>query len=152
MPSTNPFVVKFAFSIIAVLGCHDRLIFKGHLPFSDEAHLNRFVDHSLRIRRKDFLAFAAEKSERLVTSAKGFAAQHGRAPGGAGHSMGMLINEPPMIAPWDETILTPGLVIGLELGPVETEGMFITEELLQVTPSGYDRLTAEAPTLIELDF
>ena len=77
MPATNAFLVKFASSIIAVLGCHDRVIFKGHLPFSDEHHLNRFVDHALRIQRKDFLAFAAEKSERLVTSAKGFAAQHG---------------------------------------------------------------------------
>jgi hypothetical protein len=77
MPAANAFLVKFASSIIAVLGCHDRVIFKGHLPFSDEHHLNRFVDHSLRIPRKDFLAFAAEKSERLVTSAKDFAAQQG---------------------------------------------------------------------------
>jgi hypothetical protein len=77
MPTTNPFLVKFASSIIAVLGCHDRVLFRGHLPFSDQAHLNRFVDHTLRIRRKDFLAFAAEKSELLVTNAKDFAAQHG---------------------------------------------------------------------------
>jgi hypothetical protein len=77
MHATNPFVVKFASSIIAVLSCHDRVIFKGHLPFSDEAHLNRFVDHTLRIPRKDFLAFAEQKSELLVTHAKDFAAQHG---------------------------------------------------------------------------
>jgi hypothetical protein len=77
MQATNAFLAKFASSIIAVLGCHDRVIFKGHLPFSDERHLNRFVDHTLRIKRKDFLAFAAEKSERLVTSAKDFADQHG---------------------------------------------------------------------------
>jgi hypothetical protein len=76
MQPTNPFLVKFASSIIAVLGCHDRLIFKGHLPFSDEAHLNRFVDHILRIKRKDFLAFAERQSERLVTNAKDFAARH----------------------------------------------------------------------------
>jgi hypothetical protein len=76
MPSTNPFVVKFASSIIAVLGCHDRVLFKGHLPFSDEAHLNRFVDHTLSIKRKDFLAFAEEQSQLLVTHAKDFAAQH----------------------------------------------------------------------------
>jgi hypothetical protein len=43
MQSTNPFVVKFASSLIAVLGCQDRVIFKGHLPFSDEAHLNRYL-------------------------------------------------------------------------------------------------------------
>jgi Xaa-Pro aminopeptidase len=94
----------------------------------------------------DLAALAAKEKAR-----RGFATQHGRARGGAGHSMGMLINEPPMIAPWDDTVLTPGLVIGLELGPVEPEGMFITEELLQVTEAGYDRLTAEPPTLVELD-
>jgi hypothetical protein len=73
MPVPNSFLVKFASSIIAALGCHDRVIFKGHLPFSDEAHLNRFVDHTLRIKRKDFLTFAEEKSELLVTHAKDFA-------------------------------------------------------------------------------
>jgi hypothetical protein len=76
MGSTNAFLVKFASSIIAVLGCHDRVIFKGYLPFSNEAHLNRFVDHRLGIKRKDFLAFAEEKSARLVTHAKDFAAAH----------------------------------------------------------------------------
>jgi hypothetical protein len=77
MHATNPFLVKFASSTIAVLGCHDRVIFKGHLPFSDEAHLNRFVDHTLRIKRKDFLAFAKDKAERLVAHAKDLAAQQG---------------------------------------------------------------------------
>ena len=77
MHATNPFVVKFASSLIAVLDCHDRVLFKGHLPFGDEAHLNRFVDPTLRIPRKDFLAFAEQKSERLVSSAKDCAAHHG---------------------------------------------------------------------------
>jgi hypothetical protein len=77
MHATNPFLVKFASSIIAVLGCQDRVIFKGHLPFADEAHLNRFIDHTLRIKRKDFLAFAKDKAELLVTHAKDFAARSG---------------------------------------------------------------------------
>jgi hypothetical protein len=76
MKNLNPFVVKFASSLIAVLGCQDRVIFKGHLPFSDEAHLNRFVDHTLRIKRKDFLDFAKHKAELLVTHAKDLAARH----------------------------------------------------------------------------
>jgi hypothetical protein len=76
MSSTNAFLVKFASSIIAVLGCHDRILFRGHLPFSHEAQLNRFVDDILRIKRKDFLAFAEEKSELLVQHAKDFAARH----------------------------------------------------------------------------
>src|SRR5215207_11139877 len=77
MQATNPFVVKFASSIIAVLGCQDRVIFKGYLPFSDEAHLNRFIDHSLRIKRMDFLAFVEEKAELLVSHAKDVAAREG---------------------------------------------------------------------------
>jgi hypothetical protein len=76
MQTPNPFLVKFASSILAVLGCHDRVIFKGYLPFANEAHLNRFIDHTLRIKRKDFLTFAEEKAQRLVTYAKNFAAQH----------------------------------------------------------------------------
>ena len=74
---TNPFLAKFASSLIAVLSCHDRLIFKGHLPFADEAHLNRFIDHTLRIKRKDFLAFAEEKAELLVAHAKDLATRQG---------------------------------------------------------------------------
>jgi hypothetical protein len=76
MHTTNAFLVKFASSIIAVLGCHDRILFKGHLPFTNEAHLNRFVDGTLRIKRKDFLAFAQQKSDLLVQHAKDLAAQH----------------------------------------------------------------------------
>jgi hypothetical protein len=76
MQNSNPFVVKFASAIIAVLGCQDRVIFKGHLPFSDEAHLNRFVDHTLRIKRKDFLDFAKDKADLLVKHAKDLAATH----------------------------------------------------------------------------
>src|SRR3954449_6505324 len=77
MHATNPFLAKFASSLIAVLSCPDRVIFRGHLPFAGEAHLNRFVDHTLRIKRKDFLAFVKEKSELLVNHAKDFAARHG---------------------------------------------------------------------------
>jgi Xaa-Pro aminopeptidase len=83
--------------------------------------------------------------------------RRGHGPGGAGstavcgHSMGMLINEPPLIAPWDETVLAEGLVAGVELGPVKPEGMFIWEQLIQVTKTGYDRFTPEPNTLLVID-
>lgn len=70
----------------------------------------------------------------------------------AGHSMGMLINEPPLIAPWDETVLTEGLVIGIELGPIAPEGMFIWEHLVQVTKDGYDLFTTEPSDLVAISF
>jgi len=69
----------------------------------------------------------------------------------SGHSMGMLINEPPLIAPWDDTVLTEGLVAGIELGPVEPEGMFIWEQLIQVTKDGYDLFTTESTSLVVID-
>jgi hypothetical protein len=53
MQSSNSFLVKFASSIIAALGCHDPVIFKGYLPFNDETHLNRFVDHTGEGRSPD---------------------------------------------------------------------------------------------------
>src|SRR5437867_2334675 len=70
MQSVNRFVTKFAALIVATLSCFDRVIFKGHLPFGDDAHLNRFVDYVLKMRRKDFLPWLEQQSERLVTHAK----------------------------------------------------------------------------------
>jgi hypothetical protein len=76
MNPVNPFVVKFTSSIIAVLSCSDRVIFKGHLPFGSEGQLNAFVDRTLRIPRKDFLPFLEKKSDLLVNHAKTLAARH----------------------------------------------------------------------------
>ena len=50
----DSFIEKFGGSISSTLECFDRVIFKGHLPFQNEARLNGFVDHVLNIRRKDF--------------------------------------------------------------------------------------------------
>jgi hypothetical protein len=52
------------------------VIFKGHLPFGDEAHLNRFVDRVLGMRRKDFLPFLEQQSDQLVRNGKRLAEQH----------------------------------------------------------------------------
>jgi Xaa-Pro aminopeptidase len=68
----------------------------------------------------------------------------------AGHSMGMLINEPPLIAPWNHLILTEGLVIGIEFGPSQPEGFFVLEQLIQVTRDGFDLLTTEPMSLVAL--
>ena len=43
MHATNPFLVKFASSIIAVLGCHDRILFKGHLPLGYPHAMEQFL-------------------------------------------------------------------------------------------------------------
>jgi len=73
----DKFISKFAASIVAVLSCFDRVIFKGHLPFGGDGHLNAFVDGVLKMRRKDFIAFLQEQSQRLVEHAQKVAEREG---------------------------------------------------------------------------
>ena len=78
MKFAERFFQKFAVSIVAMLSCFDRVIFKGHLPFGGEAHLNGYVDNVLKMRRKDFLPWLERHSERLVQHARQLARQQGR--------------------------------------------------------------------------
>ena len=77
MPTNNRFTHKFANDIVSVLHCHDRVIFKGHLPFFNDRHLNQWVDGSLKMRRKDFLPFVQKQSDALVAHGKSMAAAEG---------------------------------------------------------------------------
>jgi hypothetical protein len=74
--STN-FTKKFASSIVSVLGCHDRVIFKGYLPFGGDEHLNGWVDGCLKMRRMDFLPFLEKQSQALVEHAQAEAVRAG---------------------------------------------------------------------------
>ena len=77
MKTLSRFVAKFTSLIVGVLSCFDRVIFKGYLPFTNGPALEGFVDHVLRIRRKDFMAFAEGQFETLVDSAKRLAQEAG---------------------------------------------------------------------------
>jgi hypothetical protein len=70
MPTNPRFTQKFAKSIVATLGCHDRVVFKGYLPFGGDSRLNAWVDGSLGLRRKDFLPWVEKKSQLLVDQAR----------------------------------------------------------------------------------
>lgn len=70
MPTNLRFEQKFADSIVAVLGCHDRVIFRGHLPFGGDAQLNLWVDYGLKMRRMDFVPFVEKQSDALVAQAQ----------------------------------------------------------------------------------
>jgi hypothetical protein len=70
MKTLSRLVAKFTDLIVAVLSCFDRVIFKGHLPISHGPALEGFVDHVLKIRRCDFMAFVERQSETLVDRAK----------------------------------------------------------------------------------
>jgi len=77
MKTLSRFVTKFTSLIVAVLSCFDRVIFKGHLPISYGQALERFVDHILKIRRDEFMDFAAKQAERLVEHVQHLAQQAG---------------------------------------------------------------------------
>jgi hypothetical protein len=77
MKTLSRFVTKFTSLIVAVLSCFDRVILKGYLPITNGPALEGFVDHVLRIRRKDFMAFAGEQSDTLVEHAQRLAQEAG---------------------------------------------------------------------------
>jgi hypothetical protein len=77
MPTNLRFTQRFADSIVATLECHDRVIFKGYLPFGGDDHLNGWVDGVLKLRRKDFLPFVEFQSGELVDHAQRLAEQAG---------------------------------------------------------------------------
>ena len=79
MKTVCSFVAKFASLISWDLSCFDRVLFKGHLPFSYAAKFEAFVDYVLKIRRADFMKLVAPAwSERLVEHGKAYAKKHGR--------------------------------------------------------------------------
>ena len=61
MKTVCSFVAKFASLIAWELSCFDRVIFKGHLPFSYASAFEKFVDYVLKMRRADFMEVTAPK-------------------------------------------------------------------------------------------
>ena len=61
--------------------------------------------------------------------------------GRIGHGMGLMSTEPPHVAHYDDTIMTPGLVFTIEPRFVNQHGIFNCEELVLVTERGCELLT-----------
>jgi hypothetical protein len=79
MKTLSRFVSKFTRSIVAVLSCFDRVIFKGHLALAAPCELEYFVDRVLNVRRSDFMkTLAPQYSDRLVEHAREWARKDGR--------------------------------------------------------------------------
>jgi hypothetical protein len=70
MTTPEKFLAKHQESIVAYLGCFDRVILKGYLPFGDDRHLNSFVDWHLNIPRKNFIPMVQTLSQQLVEHAR----------------------------------------------------------------------------------
>jgi hypothetical protein len=78
MSFAKRFVEKFSTLFVCLLSCFDRVIFKGHLPFGGDDHLNNYVDGVLRMKRKDFLPWLEQHSQTLVEHAQAWAQRFGR--------------------------------------------------------------------------
>ena len=79
MKTLSRFVAKFTSSILAVLSCFDRVIFKGHLALAAPCELEYFVDCVLKVRRSDFMkTIAPQYSDRLVAHARDWAQKAAR--------------------------------------------------------------------------
>jgi Xaa-Pro aminopeptidase len=67
-----------------------------------------------------------------------------------GHALGLGLQEPPFITPYEKTVLEPGMVLAVE--PVSWEGDavgFHVEDNLIVTPHGVENMTRRfGPELI----
>jgi Xaa-Pro aminopeptidase len=61
--------------------------------------------------------------------------------GRCGHGLGLMSTEPPHIATYDSTILEEGMVITVEPGIVNEEGVFCIEENVAVTRDGFEILS-----------
>ena len=77
MKTLSRFVTKFTSLIVTVLSCFDRVILKAYLPITNGPALEGFVDHVLKIRRCEFMAFAEKQSQTLVDYAQRMAREAG---------------------------------------------------------------------------
>ena len=60
----------------------------------------------------------------------------------AGHGIGRDVHEPPYLAPWDDTVLAPGMVIDLEPAMrVKGVGSVNIEDMVLITANGNEPLT-----------
>lgn len=62
--------------------------------------------------------------------------------GRIGHGIGLMSTEPPHVAHYDETIMTPNLVFTIEPRFITDDGIFNCEELVLVTEQGGEFLTS----------
>ena len=71
MAAVCEFLVWCASLIVWKLSCFDRVIFRAHLSISRVRRFEAWVDHVLKIRRKDYLPQDGKRlSKRLVEWAK----------------------------------------------------------------------------------
>lgn len=61
-----------------------------------------------------------------------------------GHSIGLGVHEYPMMHPFDQTELEPGMILMLEPVAVGQEGLYHTEDMIEITGEGHHVLSRSA--------
>jgi len=61
--------------------------------------------------------------------------------GRLGHGIGLMTTEPPHISLYDNTVLEPGMVLAIEPGVITDDGVFVAEQDVAITESGFEILT-----------
>ena len=69
-----------------------------------------------------------------------------------GHGQGILLTEPPSIAPDDDTVLEPGMVVSTEPGVRSGGVQFLWEDVHLISVDGHEKLTLETDELREIPF
>ena len=64
------------------------------------------------------------------------------AAGRIGHSIGLMLTEPPSLTLHEHAVLEPGMTLTLEPGIVNSDGVFVVEQNIVITPDGADLLSA----------
>ncbi len=73
-------------------------------------------------------------------------------PARMGHGQGMLITEPPSIAPDDDTVLEPGMVVSTEPGVRCGDVQFLWEDVHVIRETGSEKISLETDALREVVF
>lgn len=98
--------------------------------------------------RPGMKACEADHIAREVISQAGYGENFGH---GLGHSVGLEIHESPRLAPSDETILEPGMVVSVEPGVyIPGWGGVRIEDLILITPAGCEILTRSPKSMQDM--
>lgn len=109
-------------------------------PTAEQNRLQNLV-HTVTLETCDVIRPGASVADVVRFCASRFA-HHGMdvsfEAGRTGHGLGLSSTEPPHVAVYDETVLEPGMVITIEPGICIEQGVFVVEENVVVTPTGYE--------------
>ena len=134
-------------------GYHADLARTYHLgPIPDSTarmfdHLTRIFEHTLASIRPgrtgaEIYRCALDKARELGEEERFLSFGPGRAAKLVGHGIGLDVNEPPLLASWDQTVVEPRTVLAVEIHLTDGDGRVVKlEDMVLVTEDGPEVLT-----------